>query len=756
MQMDISKGNLLARLKLPALLVLMGMLLAVVLFNFLGGHQGYENAPLVGALNFVFISLVSWVMAVVMAHSYLRTGLRRFLFIGAASLLVGTSLAVISPYQASQPNVAVTVYNSAVLLAGLLQAVSVFYVWRNQASSLNPRARAWLVALSYLLTLGAVALLLWLAAGGRTPLFVLPQGFSALRNVILSLGALCFGVSAVAYIIFYHQRGADFLWWYGLGLGAFTTGLLAVLIQPSLASPLGWTGRAAQQLGGLFLVASMLTAFETARAERRSIPQALAAGFGASPESYWRVIENSRDAVILTDRAFNIRGWNRGAAALYGWEAGEAEGHPMGALLQTSYRDEAERREALAGYMQQGYWSGEVTQRRKDGQAVAVSLSLTAVKDRHDNTQGAVVIARDLTAQQRAEEALKASEERLRLHLESSPLAIIEWDAAFTVTRWTGAAQEMFGWSAAEAVGKNIMSLDLVYPPDVPIVEGTIARLTDGVSRRVTSSNRNVTRDGRVILCTWYNSVLYDERGRMKSVLSEVEDITEQKRAAQLKDDFIGMVSHELRTPLTVLIGNIKVAQSDGISPAQKDELIHDADIAAEDLRDILENLVQLSRYQAGKLAVNPVKTDVARLLERAIVSVSDHSPRHRFALRVEDGLPAVKLDETKILQVVNNLLTNAVKYSPAGSEIMVSAARADGSLRVSVADQGAGIPPAEQARLFQPFERLREHRSNQPGLGLGLLVSRRLVEAHGGKIWVESEVGRGSTFSFTLPLEGK
>ncbi len=233
-----------------------------------------------------------------------------------------------------------------------------------------------------------------------------------------------------------------------------------------------------------------------------------------------------------------------------------------------------------------------------------------------------------------------------------------------------------------------------------------------------------------------------------------IRDVTERKEVEQIKDDFISMVSYELRTPLTVIIGNIKVALSAGLTEAQIKELIQDADLAAEDLRDLLENLVQLSRYQAGKLVLNLEKADCQRLLKQAMEKAQGHTSTHRYTLRLAAGLPPVRVDIARFAQVLSNLLSNAAKYSPEGMEITVEARLAGDEIWVSVTDQGRGISPEEQARLFQPFERLRESKGNKPGLGLGLLVSRRLVEAHGGRIWVESDVWQGSTFTFSLPAD--
>ena len=175
--------------------------------------------------------------------------------------------------------------------------------------------------------------------------------------------------------------------------------------------------------------------------------------------------------------------------------------------------------------------SGEWKARRRDGSLLWTRYNASPIFDEQGRHVANLAMHTDITEGKRAEAALRESEERLRHHLENTPLAVVEWNAAFIVTRWAGEAEAMFGWSAAETVGRPIMDLDLIHEEDMPIVERTMARLTDGKTPRVVSSNRNVTKDHRVIECTWFNSVLMDEQNRMVSVMSLVQDNTDRKRA---------------------------------------------------------------------------------------------------------------------------------------------------------------------------------------------------------------------------------
>jgi chemotaxis family two-component system sensor kinase Cph1 len=233
-----------------------------------------------------------------------------------------------------------------------------------------------------------------------------------------------------------------------------------------------------------------------------------------------------------------------------------------------------------------------------------------------------------------------------------------------------------------------------------------------------------------------------------------VIDISELKTIEEIKDEFIGLVSHELRTPLTIIMGSIRTAMSQGISPEDIQMLLENAAAGADSMELILGNLLELSRHQANRLQLEQQPLNLVGLARTVVRKEESQSRSHRFTVDIPADLPPVSADLVRIERILHNLVDNAVKYSPAGGDVRISARHNGQYLTVSVSDQGVGIAQKDQVKLFEPFQRLdAESRPGIKGVGLGLVVCRRLVEAHGGRIWIESDRGKGSTFSFTLPI---
>jgi len=240
------------------------------------------------------------------------------------------------------------------------------------------------------------------------------------------------------------------------------------------------------------------------------------------------------------------------------------------------------------------------------------------------------------------------------------------------------------------------------------------------------------------------------------SKLVVFRDITEHKKLDQLKDEFIGLVSHELRTPLTVIMGSLNTILTEGtrLSSAETRQLLQDATQETEALSHLLGNLLELSRAQAERLFLYAEPVSIPRVVQETVDKVKSLSSAHQFVVDLDRELPLVHADPLRLERILYNLLENAVKYSPHGGEIRVFAETDSDHVVIGIADKGMGITPEDQAKLFGPFQRLEPPTLDGiKGAGLGLLVCRRLVEAHGGTIWVESELGQGSTFFFTLPL---
>jgi signal transduction histidine kinase len=194
----------------------------------------------------------------------------------------------------------------------------------------------------------------------------------------------------------------------------------------------------------------------------------------------------------------------------------------------------------------------------------------------------------------------------------------------------------------------------------------------------------------------------------------------------------------------------------DDFPPEQVHEMAVEINRAAEHMERLVEDLLDLSRIEAGRLRLQPLALDLEELLRSAARDVARTSSRHNVRVDLPAFLPAIRADRVRVRQVLDNLLGNAVKYSPDGGTVTLQASGHEGEVRVAVSDQGPGIPLEVQPRLFEAFYRVEGELTRKVrGTGLGLAITRHLVELHGGKIWVESQVGRGSTFAFTLPIAG-
>ena len=350
---------------------------------------------------------------------------------------------------------------------------------------------------------------------------------------------------------------------------------------------------------------------------------------------------------------------------------------------------------------------------------------------------------------------LRQSEKRYRDLYEEAPNAYLSVNIKGKIERANRSAAELLGYRHGELLGRAALDLYADTPYGKAKAEGVFKRFMAGEEIRDEELEMRRT-DGSSVWINLSVRPIRDKDGQVIASRSEVVDITEHKRLDQLKDDFIGLVSHELRSPMTVITGaiNTVLTESERLSPAETRQLLKDAALESESLSHMLGNLLELSRVQANRLSLFTEAISVRKVIEDTVDNIKRRSSVHHFITDLPEKLPPVYADELRLERILYNLLENAVKYSPQGGDIKVSVQADKERLIIGVSDQGVGISASDQARLFEPFQRLEESRPDVTGgVGLGLMVCRRLVEAHGGQIWVESEPGRGSTFFFTLPL---
>ena len=252
---------------------------------------------------------------------------------------------------------------------------------------------------------------------------------------------------------------------------------------------------------------------------------------------------------------------------------------------------------------------------------------------------------------------------------------------------------------------------------------------------------------------------------RVEELVSGLErKVAERTKALEVasrhKSEFLANMSHELRTPLNAIIGFTQVLRQKlfGDVNEKQEEYLGDIQTSADHLLELINDVLDLSKVEAGQVELDVAPFSLHEALERGVVMMKERALRDGIQLDLEPdpNVDLVSGDERRIRQVVFNLLSNAVKFTPEGGTVTVSSAQLNGEVHVSVSDTGPGIAPADQERIFEEFQQTDVGAERHEGTGLGLALSKSLVELHGGRIWVESEPGNGSTFTFTLPVEAK
>ena len=250
---------------------------------------------------------------------------------------------------------------------------------------------------------------------------------------------------------------------------------------------------------------------------------------------------------------------------------------------------------------------------------------------------------------------------------------------------------------------------------------------------------------------------MFDQDDRLVNVIANVRDMTRLREADELKNTFISIISHELKTPVALIKGYAGTlrredARWDAATVRDSAAVIEEE---ADHLTELIDNLLDASRLQAGGIKLNLGDVALDQLARHMVEKYSVEAAQHPIELDFPKGFPTVPGDSTRLENVLSNLINNAIKYSPAGAPIRLSGRVTPQEVIVTVADRGIGIPLDEQGRIFERFYRVDDQLSRQTqGSGLGLYLAKAIVDAHRGRIWVESTPGKGAAFSFALPKE--
>jgi PAS domain S-box-containing protein len=400
------------------------------------------------------------------------------------------------------------------------------------------------------------------------------------------------------------------------------------------------------------------------------------------------------------------------------------------------------------------------SQLQADGKQAWVETNKVPLFDAKGNVAGVLGTYEDITERRQAERDLQIAEERYRTIFENSAVAITLADEQERLVSWNKFTENLLGMGKDELYLRPVKSL---YP------EGEWEKIRNHDVRQKGMQHHLETkmtkRDGDIIDVDVSLTVLKDADSRVTGSIGVVRDITERKEAERklkeamdMKSQFISTVSHELRTPLTIIKEDIAIildGAAGKVKPKQKD-ILEMAQRNIDRLARLINDVLDFQKLQSGRAKFNMLENNINSVIESAYNTMAATVKKKGVELRLalDNSLPRTIFDSDKMIQVLTNLVSNAMKFTEKGS-ITIATHRIENAIRVSVVDTGCGIKQEDLPKLFQQFQQLGSGGNRKTGgTGLGLAISKDIIEKHAGRVWVESELGKGTTFHFLLPIK--
>jgi PAS domain S-box-containing protein len=523
-------------------------------------------------------------------------------------------------------------------------------------------------------------------------------------------------------------------------------------------------------LGGVYCVLRRdITERKRAEAELRE-----------SEERFRLLVEGVRDyAVFMLDPAGNVASWNQGAERIKGYKANEIHGRYFSCFYPPedvrSGKPERELQIAIA----EGHYEEDGWRIRKDGSRFWANVVMTALTDGAGKLRGFSKITRDITEHKRAEQLLQESEERHRKLFDNNPHPTWVFDReTLRFLAVNSAAVRKYGYSVDEFLAMTIK--EIRPAEDIPVLLESVGRLNDGMDsagiwrhRRkdgtvidveITSYPLNFAgRPAEVVVAVDVTQRRRDEQEKRKftdslAVTNQELELRnrEVERATQLKSKFLANMSHELRTPLNAIVGFSELLgeETAGQLNVKQKRFVDHIKHGSTHLLQLINDILDLSKIEAGQLELRCEDFQVEDALPEVLSTIRPLAMAKNIQVQHKAGkVGPVYADRVRFKQILYNLLSNAVKFTPNGGRIDIDCAESENAVRISVADTGIGIRPEDQGVVFEEFRQVESNtHAASEGTGLGLAITKRLVEQQGGKVSLESEQGKGSRFTFTLP----